>query len=88
MGNLDLRQISTPALRAELLRRETANNAAPKPLDNIDFASLTSGILAEMENTIQNQSEDEDFKHHVYTAAMEAVYGKAYWSWLNKLTNH
>jgi hypothetical protein len=62
----------------------------PRRLANPDWTRLLEIIV---ENTKQIAEEarqgdycdDNDSKHYIYEAAIEAVYGENYWKWLNKI---
>lgn len=78
----DLSKFTAEELKAELKNREKkAKFARPVMLDNPDYTSLRTCIAAGIEKMIEDEFEDEDFSHFVYEAAIEAVYGKEYWTW-------
>lgn len=54
------------------------------PLPKPDFTALTSFITCQVGAMIETGLPRKDFEHTVYEAAMEAVYGKAYWEWRKK----
>lgn len=82
---MNLKDASDDALKAELKRREKKLPPAPEPLKKPDFSALVKMIAEETERakTEDDYYEDDDFQHYVYEAAMEAVYGPAYWPWKN-----
>ena len=53
----------------------------PQPIDRPDFMPLIDTIQYGVAQMQKNNYEDDDFKHYVYEAAIEAVYGKSYWKW-------
>jgi hypothetical protein len=84
---MSLKYATDAELLAEIERRRKAKPQVPVPLPSPDFAPVIQMIL---ENTAEllasgGRSEREDFSHYVYEAAIEAVYGKAYWPWVNSL---
>jgi len=58
----------------------------PLPFAKPDFTKLINAIVTGVLVMDKEQFEDEDFKHFVFEAAMEAVYGKDYWIWRNSRT--
>lgn len=90
MPNLEKLSEETLAARVnemqdELKRRKQQPLAPPKALAKPDFTALISTIEYGVKQTAQDRHEDDDFSHYVYEAAMEAVYGQAYWEWKKKL---
>jgi len=75
-------------LDAEIKRRKKKEEKAsrPVPLENPDF----SGLIEVLEDTISTMADPEKFseddEHWAYEAAMEAVYGKSVWPWVNSRT--
>jgi len=80
----ELKKVSDEELEAELERRKKVKNAPPVPLDQPNFEPLRKMIIEGTRESIENESEDDDFSHYVYEAAMDAVYGKNFWVWRNK----
>jgi len=72
------------ALEAELARRKKLANMPPQPLKEPDFSGLVKTVTSGIAQSMEEGYEDDDFKHYVYEAAMEAVYGKGFWTWRNK----
>ena len=71
-------------LLAELKRRSDRQSAGDlNELEEHDFSQLVKTIRDGTCQSIKAGYEDDDFKHYVYEAAMEAVYGKQYWPWRN-----
>ena len=56
---------------------------APTPLPNPDFSDLIKCIEFGTKRSIEDGYQDEDFPNYVYEAAMQAVYGKDYFTWRN-----
>jgi hypothetical protein len=80
----DFRHVSDSDLQEELLRRKEARSKAPDPVANPDFSRLIEHVTSGVAECIKDQYEDDDFKHYIYEAAMEAIYGKVYWTWRNQ----
>jgi hypothetical protein len=80
----DLDHISDEQLRAELERREEAEEARlrPRPQPYQDYEGLVKQCEAYIEE-LANYSYDEDAKQYIYEAAIEAIYGKGVWKWIN-----
>jgi hypothetical protein len=54
------------------------------PLLEPNFSALSRCVVSGIEKAVEDQFMDDDFKHYVYEAAVEAVYGKDFWKWRNK----
>jgi hypothetical protein len=83
---MDLRKVSKEQLLAEIQRREAEEqrSALPRPLSNPNFDSLVKTVIHGVEETVESGYQDEDFKHYVYEAAVQAVYGDSFWNWKRK----
>lgn len=80
----ELKDVSYEELEAELARRRAVRaGGPPEPLATPDFAHLQSIIVEGIKDAHDEQWQDEDFKHHVYETAVEAVYGPTFWKWRN-----
>lgn len=77
--------VSDAALKAELGRREKtqAMAAMPKPLAQPNFTGLTKMLVEGVKHLNDEGYESKDFKHYVFEAAMEAVFGRTIWTWWN-----
>ena len=82
MTKLD--DVPDDALEAELERRKKKANEPPRLISNPDFSDLIETVTSGLAEAIERKYEDEDFKHYVYEAAMESLYGKKFWEWRNK----
>lgn len=76
--------VSTEDLERELERRKRELRGPPTPLKEPDFSNLQELVVEGTKASVQNGYEDDDFQHYVYEAAMEAVFGKDFWTWRNK----
>lgn len=87
-----LEDFSTEELRKEIEKRgyeQEKIESMPKPLENPDFSFLSEQCKAHiLEMTSIDYCEDNcsDNAHYIYEAAMQAVYGKDIWTWINKQT--
>ena len=54
----------------------------PKPVLNPNFKDLIDLCKLNLEE-ISQDDEDEDTKHYIYESAMEAVFGKDVWEYIN-----
>lgn len=78
----DLRNATEADLQVELERRKQAAALGPiHPLPSPDFSDLQKTVVDGTAQSIKDGYENDDFNHYIYEAAMEAVYGKAYWTW-------
>lgn len=78
-----LGDVSDDELRAELDRRARLVSDPPPSLPSPDFTHLRELIAQGVADASQNKIWMKDFKQYVYEAAMEAVYGPNFWTWIN-----
>ncbi len=78
---MDIINASEAELLAELDRRKVRDTGRPTVRINPDWNPLIKMITDGTGDSIAQGYERDDFKHYVYEAAMEAVYGKEYWAW-------
>jgi hypothetical protein len=89
MPKTDLTKISDADLQAEIERRAKQSAVspfravAPRPLDSQDFVPLREMVIDGVAFAVLKGYWPKDFKQYVYEAAIEAVYGKAFWPWRN-----
>ena len=58
----------------------------PIPLSAPDFSKLQKVLEEQIEYcNKQGYINSEKFDHSVFEAAVEAVYGKAFWDWYNRI---
>lgn len=62
---------------------EKEQEEIPKPLDNPDFTPLIELAQAYIDD-INNDKYCEDDAHYIFERAMECVFGKKVWGWINK----
>lgn len=58
----------------------------PQQLENIDITALKR-LCQEHIDDFNTGNEDDDDEHYIYEAAMEAVFGKNVWKWINSRVN-
>ena len=82
----DLSRLSSEELKAELERREKGKSA-PAPLPHVlnNYTALRDMIIEGVNTAIQEDRKPKDFRHYVWETAMEAVYGREFWTWWNAL---
>ena len=76
-------QIRTLEKELKILKKKKIEEDFPVPLKNPDFNNLIE-LLATIIKEIDEDDEDYDNSHWVYESALEAVYGKTIWDWINK----
>lgn len=72
-------------LEEELERRKKASNPIPTPLQDPDYTALRTMIIQGVRDFDEKGYQGEDFRQYVYEAAVEAIYGKDYWTWHNNV---
>ena len=84
---MNLKNCSDDELAAEIERRRMIEekNAMPKPLPNPDFTKLIATCEGIVEDIAREKYNRDDNQHWIYEAAIDAIYGKKYWGWLNNI---
>lgn len=84
----DMKNLSTQDLEAELAKRRISAAAgscpSPKPVSEVDWSGVHRAVIYGMKCREEEGHEDDDFRAYVYEAAVEAIYGKAFWEWSRK----
>lgn len=82
----DLTNISEEELRSEINRRrmEKELSEKPIPLQDMNFDKLIGMCRDYMSQIMNGTRDDDDIKEYIFEAAIEAVYGKKVWPWINK----
>jgi len=85
---MDLKEFTKEDLKTELERRETIESKPVVPFNITQGKTVRdySKVEKACEVHIQELADgrlDEDSEHYIYEAAMEAVYGKKIWDWVN-----
>lgn len=85
---MGIEDLSTDTLIKEIEKRgheEEKIESMPAPLENPDFSSVIELCKNQiLEMTKADYCEDNDSDHYIYEAAMQAIYGKDVWEWINK----
>ena len=83
---MDLRQCDIEDLIAELERREKEREEKerPKPVANPDWSHVQQLCEENIEHLAAHGYEPKDMDHYIYEAAIEAVFGKNVWVWINE----
>ena len=80
---LDLSDYSTDDLELELERR--TKESAPKMRKWPDYADLQHSCQAYIDAIATGTyHEDDDDQHYIFEAALEALYGKDIWDWIQE----
>jgi len=53
----------------------------PKEREEPNFAAVLETVRFGVKEAVERGYWDDDLKHYIYEAAMEAVYGKDFWQW-------
>lgn len=83
----NLQNLSDDVLKAELERRVkiAKENNKPKPLTVIDLKPLSEVCRQYIDDLDHNGWADEDYTHFIYETAVETIYGKDIWDWINSV---
>lgn len=81
---MNLNDFSDEQLQAELERRKNDEGELQKPvqLDVPDFAPLRKICLKYIDALAVNET-DDDLEYYIFECAMECIYGKDVWKWIN-----
>lgn len=73
-------------LEAERKRLQDERELAtmPKPVENPDWTEVKKMCQEVISQLAKDGWYDEDLKHYIYESAMEAVFGKDVFTWMNK----
>jgi len=78
-----LGKLSIKELEQELERR--AIESAPRPLANPDLRILRETCQAHIDSIAAGTfHEDDDDQHYIFEEAIEALYGKDIWDWIQE----
>lgn len=81
----ELEVFDTEQLEAELKRRkeEEEKRNIPQPVTTPDWTHVRAMVIDHIFSVFDRGYGDSDTKHYIYEAAIEAVYGKNVWPWIN-----
>ena len=71
---------------ADKLECEQVLASKPKPLATIDWSSVQQMVTKHIDNLAKPEDERErekDLDHYTYEAAVETVFGRDVWKWIN-----
>ena len=77
----NLEQFSTDELEEELRRREEEEK--PKQIAAPDLTKLRKICQEYIDSLARDKYVDGDLDHYIFEAAMETVFGKNVWDWIN-----
>ena len=82
----NLKAFDTEQLEAELERRREEEEARnkPQPLADPNWFYVEKMCTSYVEELSIGQRPHGDSKHYIFEAAMEAVFGREVWGWINK----
>ena len=81
---MNLDDYTSDDLVKELKKREEEEieETRPQPLDVQDFSQVRKACEVHIQELIDGKV-DSDIDHYIYETAMEAIYGKDIWNWVN-----
>lgn len=80
-------EYSDEELEQEIARRKTAATIVSIPImfQTPDFQPLITICISYIQEIAKGEEgRTKDFDHYIYETAMECVYGKEVWDWINK----
>ena len=84
---MDINEATIEHLEAALEVKREAKKIAdvPVPKGITDFSKVAEMVINHVNSMNTDEyHEDNDDKHYIYKAAIEAVYGKDVWKWINE----
>jgi hypothetical protein len=80
-----LRKFTDGELKSELDRREKEREERemPRPLAAPDFSSLIALCDEYIKAHVEEEYVDDDYDHGIYEQALECIYGKDVFDWIN-----
>ena len=81
-----LDNISTEDLEKEIDKRkkQKVKDEKPTQLENIDIKSLKEICQNYIDDLEKNAYADEDYEHYIFETAMNCIFGKDVWKWINE----
>jgi hypothetical protein len=84
MSNNDLSQFSDAELQQELEKRSQSKNQRPQPIE-VDaeeaIAKPKKNLDQMIDQAIEEDYWDSDYKHYLYEVYCETFYGREFWDW-------
>ena len=85
-NEMSLKNYTDEELQEELESRSRVKNLRdPKPRSYVNWEPLYTSVVENVRFLAANRFNRENHELIIYEAAVEAVYGKDVWEWLNKL---
>lgn len=78
------KQAEQEIAKLQRIIQENKNSEIPIPLVNPDFNSLIEMAKSHIQEIHETGLTDEDADHWFYEEAMNCIYGKNVWKWINK----
>jgi len=75
-------ELTDEQLEAELKRRKKVKDAKPTPLETPNFSGVIATVTEYIDSLAEGH-EPKDIKQYTFEAAVEAVYGRSVWNWIN-----
>jgi hypothetical protein len=80
--DLDLKNIPTETLTAELVRRHKLQKSMPKVLQKPDFSKLVKLLEKGIKSIVENEGfPGKDFEGQVFEMALTCTFGEKVWKW-------
>jgi hypothetical protein len=80
----DLQTYTTEELEEELERRKKQKEEIPEPLASVDYSNIYNMCTMYIYDLHQYGEESKDFEHYLFECALETIYGKDIWFWINE----
>lgn len=80
---MNIESMSNAQIEQVLEKRRSRQRTKPSPLENPDFTRVKQLCSAEIDTRAAGGRVKDDADHYIYEAAMEAVFGKDVWAWIN-----
>lgn len=83
---MSLDDYSDNELELEMERRKELRKRAPEPLaiEKIELDLILNGCITYIEALNSSAHGLDDIEHYIFERAMEAVFGKDVWEWVNE----
>ena len=78
---MELNDFTDKQLRTELEKRKLPKPSLLKSIDQSKLIKLCQSYIDQLDH---NGSEDDDSEHYIFEAAIEMLFGKTAWKWINK----
>lgn len=72
-------------LLAEIKRRKRVKKEKPKQLEVLNCEPMRKACQQYIDEIVENKYVDEDLKQYIFECAMETIFGKDVWNWINAM---